>query len=366
MKIGIEKEKLVKALQMLHPIITPQAAKPILQNIEFNATGSELKLTSTDTMVTMRCSIEANITGEGKSSFSGRRLFNIIRELPHQNLEIEVNDDNIANITCGSSTYKLFGIPPDEFPDLHQVEETFSHTVDQKVFKDLLKKTCYAASTDDSNEARRILTGVLLSFKDQKMTTVATDSKRLSLFEIDMEIPGDKGLDIVVPSKTVNELIRNLRDEGSVKITASKTAAAFAFDNVIITTKLIEGTYPNYRQVIPSACEQRIVIEREVFLSAVKRVSLIDENVFSIKLTFSDNQLTVQIVSKDIGEAREVIPVKYSGEEIVVAFNPLFLMEPLKILTSDEIYFEVTDSFSPSVIKADIPFLYVIMPLRIT
>jgi DNA polymerase-3 subunit beta len=228
----------------------------------------------------------------------------------------------------------------------------------------MLKRVIYASSTD---ETRYILNGVLLSFKDEKLTAVATDGRRLALVEQEVEFPEDADVDLVVPSKTVNELIKTLGDEGALQIRVSDTQVAFDFDQILILSKLIEGTYPNFKQVIPSQCEERVAIDRETLLLAARRVSLLtDDQTASVRLNFGMNKLELVTNNQEVGEARETIPVKYEGKEISIAFNPGFLMAPLRHLDSDDIFMELSDELSPGVIKTSVPFLYVLMPIRVS
>jgi len=206
-----------------------------------------------------------------------------------------------------------------------------------------------------------------MAFRDNKLTTVCTDGRRLALVEQEVDIPDEAELDIVVPTKTINELIKTLDDDGEANIKTSSTQVAFEFANIFIISKLIDGTYPNYRQVIPSQCEERIAVDREMLLSAVRRVSLmLDDQAASVKVQITENRLELLTSSPEVGEARESVPVKYSGKDITIAFNPAFMMAPLKHLDSDEIFLELSDELSPGVIKSNVPFLYVIMPIRVT
>jgi DNA polymerase-3 subunit beta len=270
----------------------------------------------------------------------------------------------VASIRCGSSFFKLVGISEEDFPPLPRFEDVRSFSIEQGVFKEMLQKTAYAASAD---ETRYVLNGVLLSFKADKLIVVATDGRRLALVEQELEFPEESEVDLIIPSKTVAELSRTLQDEGELKIRASENQVAFEFGNMLIISKLIEGSYPNFRQVIPSQSEERIAVEREGLLTAVKRVALMSsDQSSSVKLTFGKNRLEITTETPDVGEARESLPVKYDGKEISVAFNPEYMIDPLRNLHSDEVYMELTDELSPGVIKSDVPFLYVIMPIRIT
>jgi DNA polymerase-3 subunit beta len=199
------------------------------------------------------------------------------------------------------------------------------------------------------------------------MTVVATDGRRLAMVEHEMEIPKEREGELILPTKAVNELLDALHDDGPLKILTSKNQVAFQFDDVLLITKLIEGTYPNYKQVVPSESEQRIAVDRESLLTAIRRVALLtSEKSNSVKLTFAKNNLQVSTVTPEVGEARETLPVKYAGKDLTIAFNPEFLMDPLRNVTSDEVFLEFTDELSPGVIKCNVPFVYVLMPVRVT
>jgi DNA polymerase-3 subunit beta len=364
MKLTIEKDVLLEALQKVQSIVGQRSTLPILSNVLLKAEGDTISLTTTDMEVCVKTAAAAEIKEEGGTTLPARRFFSICRELPGGSVEIEVDAKDVATIRCGPSFFKLVGLPEEEFPPLPEFEEGKVYTIDQDVFKDMLQKVGYAASTD---ETRYILNGALLCFKDEKLTVVATDGRRLALVEQEVEFSEDAEASLVVPTKTLNELIKTLGDEGVLRIRVAATQIAFDFDRILIISKLIEGTYPNFQQVIPSQCEERVAIDRETILNAVRRVSLLtDDQTASIRLTFGKNKLELVTNSPEIGEARETIPVKYEGKEISIAFNPGFLMAPLRHLDSDEIFFELSDELSPGVIKTSVPFLYVLMPIRVS
>ncbi len=364
MKLTIEKSVLLEALQNVQSIVGQRSTLPILSNVLLKAEGETISLTTTDMEVCVKTSASADISDAGGTTLPARRFFSICRELPDGQVEIEVDAKDVATIRCGPSFFKLVGLPEEEFPPLPEFEESSVYTIDQNIFKEMLQKVIYAGSTD---ETRYILNGALLSFKDEKLTAVATDGRRLALVEQEVEFSEDAQVDLVVPSKTINELIKTLGEEGLLRIRVSETQVAFDFDQILIISKLIEGTYPNFKQVIPAQCEERVAIDRETLLLAARRVALLtDDQTASVRLTFGKNKLELVTNSPEIGEARETIPVKYEGKEISIAFNPGFLMAPLRHLDSDEIFFELSDELSPGVIKTNVPFLYVLMPIRVT
>lgn len=364
MKIKIEKSALLEGLQIVQNVVSLRSTLPILSNVLCTCSKSDMTLTTTDLDVSVQCSVKADISKAGGTTLPARRLSSIVRELPDGQIEIDVDEKDVASVTCGSSFFKIIGISEDEFPPVSKAEGAYTYHLDQGAFKEMLRKTSYAASSD---ETRYVLNGVLLSFKGNKMTVVATDGRRLALVEQEIEFPKEAEADLIVPTKAVNELLHTLGDDGELKIHAKENQVVFEFKDIVLSSKLIEGTYPNYKQVIPAECEERVTIERETLLTSLKRVSLLTtDKSNATKLTFAKNKLVVLTTTPDVGEARETIPIKYSGKQISVAFNPEFMMDPLKNLSNDEIFVEMTDELSPGVIKCDIPFLYVLMPMRVT
>jgi len=362
MKFKVTKGALFEGLQAVQNVVSLRSTLPILSNALLDAENGTLSLTTTDLDVSVRCSIEADVIKPGKTTLPVRRLASIVRELPDSGIEVEIDDKNTASVTCGSCFFKIIGLSEDEFPPVAKPEGKYSYTIDQGVFKEMLKKTAYAASTD---ETRFVLNGVLLSFKGNKLTMVATDGRRLALVEHEVEFPKEAERDVILPSKVVSELVHTLSDEGALKLFATDNQVVFEYGRVVVSSKVIDGTYPNYRQVIPTQCDERISIEREGLLTALRRIGILStDKSSSTKLIFGKNKLTISIKNPEIGEAEETLPIKYDGKDITVSFNPDYMMDPLKNLSNDEVAIELTDELSPGVIKCDIPFLYVLMPMR--
>jgi len=258
----------------------------------------------------------------------------------------------------------FLGLPEEEFPPLPKFDDSKVVTIRQKDLRDGLRKTSYAISTD---ETRYVLNGVLFSFKDNKLTLVATDGRRLAMLDIDLEFPRSHEADIIVPTKAVTELQRLLTDEGDVRVSVGSGQIAFDLNNTLLVSKLIEGNYPNYKQVIPGEMKERVTLERETFLNSLRRVSLLaSDKSNSIKLNFAKNNIDITANTPEVGEAKESLPVVYKGREFSIAFNPEFLMAPLRNLAEDEVFLDLIDEMSPGVIKIQSPFLYVLMPMRIS
>jgi len=364
MKFSATKEKLLEGLQQVQNVVSTRTTLPILSNVLLQAKEGAVHLTTTDLDVGVRGSFEANVDKVGATTLPARRLFTIIRELPSSEIAIEVDGKNAASIRSGQSFFKILGLPEEEFPPLPKFENAKVVTMRQKDLHDGLRKTAYAISTD---ETRYVLNGVLFSFKENKLTLVATDGRRLAMLDIELEFPRSHEADIIVPTKAVTELQRLLKDDGEVKISVGSGQMAFDLNNTLLVSKLIEGNYPNYKQVIPSEAKERVTLERETFLNSLRRVSLLaSDKSNSIKLNFSKNNIEISANTPEVGEARESVPVAYKGRDFAIAFNPEFLMAPLRNLTEDEVFFDLIDEMSPGVLKIQTPFLYVLMPMRVS
>jgi DNA polymerase-3 subunit beta len=364
MKFSATKEKVLEGLQQVQNVVSTRTTLPILSNVLLQAKEGMVNLTTTDLDVGVRGGFEANVDKAGASTLPARRLFTIIRELPSSEISIEVDGKNAASIRSGQSFFKILGLPEEEFPPLPKFENAKVVTMRQKDLRDGLRKTAYAISTD---ETRYVLNGVLFSFKENKLTLVATDGRRLAMVDIELEFPRSHEADIIVPTKAVTELQRLLTDDGEVKISVGTGQIAFDLNDTLLVSKLIEGNYPNYKQVIPSEAKERVTLERETFLNSLRRVSLLaSDKSNSIKLNFSKNNIEITANTPEVGEARESLPVVYKGRDFSIAFNPEFLMAPLRNLAEDEIFFDLIDEMSPGVLKIQTPFLYVLMPMRVS
>ncbi len=364
MKLTVSKEKLVDGLQAVQNVVSSRVTLPILSNTLIRAEGGLLTFVTTDLDVAIQSSVEVEVERDGATTLPAKRLFNIVRELPSTEIEVDIDSKNLASLKCGLSKFKINGLDEAEFPPMPSFDDASHFTLEQKVLKDALKKTSYAISTD---EARYVLNGILASFKDEQLTMVATDGRRLALINLDLEFPKSQETEVIIPTKAVNELQRLLGDDGEVRVSIGENQAAFDFGHTKLITKLVEGNYPNYRQVIPEETKERIELERESFLNAVRRVSLLaSEKSNSVKLVIGKNNIDIMANTPEIGEAVESVPVNHSGREFTIAFNPEFLMAPLRNLPVDQVFLELSDEMSPGVIKINTPFLYVLMPMRIT
>jgi DNA polymerase-3 subunit beta len=362
-KLKITKDKILDGLQRVQNVVSSRSTLPILSNVLMLAEKNCVSLTTTDLDVGVRCNIEADVAKQGSTTLPARKLFSIIREVSASDIEIDVDDKNTASICCGSSFYRIMGLPEDEFPRFPSPTGGKTIKMEQGSLRDLLKRTFYAVSND---ETRYVLNGVLLCFKADKLTVVATDGRRLALAESDVSVPKGMETEVILPTKAVAELQRLLTDKGELSLTISENQIILNIGQSMLVSKLIEGSYPNYRQVIPTEAKERVTIDREPLLGALHRASILaSEKTQSVKLSFAKNTLTITATTPEVGEAKETLAINYKGKEINIAFNPTYLMDPLRNLDADQIILEMTDELSPGVLKINAPFLYVLMPMRL-
>jgi DNA polymerase-3 subunit beta len=369
MNLTISKEQIINGLQAVQNVVSTRTTLPILSNVLLRADNDRLELTATDLDVTIACAVEAKVKKPGASTVPVKRLFGIVRELSNSEMDIEVDEKHACTVRSGPSFYKINGLSADEFPPMPKFKEDKKVVLPQETVKGMMKKTSFAISTDES---RYVLNGIFLSLKDHKMTMVATDGRRLALVDEEVDIAENSHGEFIVPAKTVNELNRLLQDKGELELRYAENQASFTLkdekgSSILIVTKLIEGNYPNYRQVIPAETKERVSLVREEFLHALRRAEIMtSEKSNSVKLSFGKNKLEITANSPEVGEAKESLAVNYKGAEIAIAFNPKYMIDPLNALPNDEVFLELIDELSPGVLKINGPFLYVVMPMRLS
>ncbi len=374
MKFKINKDHFTNGLQQVLNVVATRSTMPILSNVLIEAADGHISLTTTNLDLGIRCRIKADVETPGGLTLPVRKLATIVRELPQADVFVEAGDNNQAKITSGGSLFKIMGISTEEFPPLPTFENRHVFELTQDEIVNMLKSVSYGQSTDEN---RYILNGVYFNFADDKLTLVATDGRRLALTALETDITEDNAGSLILPAKTVAELERLLGKGEKVKIAFNDRQVAFEIaigeegdtglvDQLYLVSKIVEGNYPNYRQVIPKETEHRVKIERELMLECVHRAALVtSDKSNSVKLKVSKNLLEISGSSSEYGESHESMAIAYDGPEVQVAFNPQFLMEPLKALTKDEVFFEFKDELSPGLFKTLDNFICVIMPLRL-
>jgi DNA polymerase III subunit beta len=374
MKFKINRDHFANGLAQVLNVVGSKATMPILSNVLIEAEKDQISLTTTNLDLGIRCKIKADVKETGAVTLPVKRLAGIVRELPNIDVTLDASPNHQVKLTSGGSTFRIMGIGKEEFPPLPEFGEEKAYSLEQAELATMLKSVAYAQSTD---ETRYILNGVYFNFRDGKLSLVATDGRRLALVSKEMDVPPASAGAIILPAKTVGELMRLLDKGEKVKINFNERRAAFQIatdkdtsgmiDHVYLYSKVVEGNYPNYQQVIPKETHQRIKIERELFLQCVHRAALVcSEKANSVKIKLSSNLLELTAQSPDFGEAHESMAIGYSGPDLQVAFNPGFLMDPLKALAKDEVFFEVKDEVSPGVFKTLESFVCVIMPVRLS
>ena len=366
MKFKIHQSNLLEALNAVQGVVGSRPTLPVLSNVLIQAEGENLTFTTTDFTITKRWTCKAEIEEPGATTLPVKRLTSIVRELSDQVVTVvsEAGDQaDSVRMTCGSYRSRITGISAKEFPAIPDPDKGLAYTLDQAVLKGMIRKTSYAAATDDS---RPVLTGLLLSFADGKLTCVATDGRRLALVWAEVEFPPENARDVVLSPRTVAELLRSLGDEGDVRATLKETQIVFEFGSLYFSSKLLNGTYPNYKQVVVTDRENKIRVGRDDLLAVLRRINVsTTPTTNAMRLTFENNLLSIAVNAPDVEEATDTVAIKYDGPAITAMFNPEYMMEPLKSLSSDEICIELNNGTSPGLIKDDTTFLYVIMPLRI-
>jgi DNA polymerase-3 subunit beta len=368
MNLTITKDQIIAGLQAVQNVVSTRTTLPILSNVLMRAENGQVEFTATDLDVTVACKVEANVSKPGATTVPVKKLFGIVRELNGE-IEIETDEKNVTSIRSGSSFFKIHGLAAEEFPPLPKFKDDKKVSLPQETVRAMLKKTSFAVSTDES---RYVLNGIFLSLKEGKMTFVATDGRRLALVDEEVDIAEKSSGEFIIPAKAVNELTRLLQEKGELEIKFGENQASFSLKDdkgfsVLLVTKLIEGNYPNYRQVIPGEAKERIAIGREELLQALRRAEIMtSEKANSVKMTFGKNSLAITANSPEVGEARESLAVNYKGKEMAIAFNPRYLIDPLAALAEDEVFIELIDELSPGVLKINGPFLYVVMPMRLS
>lgn len=362
MKIIVEREKFIKALQKVSNIIGSRSTLPVLANVLMETQNGKLVLTTTDLEIRITTSVEAEIISEGKTTMPAKKLFTLASKFTGDKIDFSCNENNHADIVCGTSNVKLLGLATDDFPTLIEFESRKSLKFKEVDFARMLDQISYSVSLD---ETRKVLHGILCSIKENNVTMVATDGKRLALSEkVPESFEGEDG-DTIIPLKTALEIKRLLGGDGLVTINFAEKQIEFVTETVTVISKLIEGNYPNYRQVIPGSFSKIVEIPTSEMLSKLDLVSAaLADNSSYIVLTLENDMLQLEGSSTSIGEVKDYIKVEYNGDKLDVSFNPTFLSDPLKHSDSDKVKMKLNDGFSPVAIEGNDGFLYVIMPMR--
>jgi DNA polymerase-3 subunit beta len=373
MKLTIERSALLKSLGHVQSVVERRNTIPILSNVRLDAGDDEkLHLTATDMDLAVIEAAPANVTQSGATTTSAHMLYDIVRKLA-EGAQVEIaliQDGGKLEIRSGRSRFTLACLPVEDFPVMAEGELDHRFAVSASDIKRLIDKTGFAISTE---ETRYYLNGIYLHAADgegtKSLRAVATDGHRLARVDTALPAGAENIPGVIVPRKTVSEL-RKLIDEsdGDVMIALSDSKIRFAFDGAILTSKLIDGSFPDYERVIPSANDKIMTVDKQAFIQAVDRVSTIStEKSRAIKITLEDSQMTLSASSPDAGAASEELDAQYKLEKIEIGFNSRYVLDMAKQIVGETIEFRLADSASPTLVRdlEDENAVYVIMPMRV-
>jgi DNA polymerase III subunit beta len=363
LRITVSKDELASKLAIVARGVSTRTAVLVLGGIQLRAEGGQLHLAATDMEVSLRAAADAQVAGEGVVVVPGRLLLDIARSLPEGDVTIEHKpEEAIVAVSSGSASYRLHTYSSEDFPRLPEVDEGTLHAIDREALVETIARVGRSASRDES---RPVLTGILVRFEPGKIVMAATDSYRLAVKETSVEgsLPE---LEAIIPARALQELTRIAGGAQEVQLGMQENHVVFAADGTWLTTRRIDGQFPNYRQLLPEQFEHEVVLPREEALDVVRRVSLMAQRNSPLRLRFADGELTVSAITQDVGEARESLPAPYNGDAMEIGFNAEFLRDGLESVESDSITFKLISPLRPAVLEGEgDDYVYLIMPIRL-
>ena len=363
LRITVSKDELVSALGVVSRAVSTRTSVQILSGILVEAQGSELRLAATDMELSLRATASAQIEGDGAIVLPGKTFADIARLLPAGDVSIEHKPaESVVHVTAGSASYTLHTYNPEDFPRLQELESLQTFTVDRESLLETIHRVARAASRDES---RPVLTGILVSFTGGKLVMAATDSYRLAVKETELDgtVPE---LEAIVPSRALQELARIASSGDNVEVGVHENQVVFATDGVWLTTRRIDGQFPNYRQLLPEQFEHELTLPRLELLEVVRRASVMIQRATPLQLRFAEGELTVIARTHDVGESQESMPVAFSGETLEIGFNADFLRDGLESMDGDDVRLKLISPLRPAVIQGEgDDFTYLVMPIRL-
>jgi DNA polymerase-3 subunit beta len=364
MKAVISKMDLVSLIGKIQSIVAVKPAIPILANVMIEAIDDQLIVSATDLTVSMRVYVEAKVIEEGAIALPARRFFQLVRELTSPQVKISAETNEIAEITTGTSVFKINGMNKAEFPTLPDLSGSPEISLPSSKLKEMLSKTVFSAAREDS---RYMLNGVQFSVASQKATFIGTDGKRLAKAQTPVNLEASIVGSYVIPLKAVEEMIKLLDEgEGQAHLSISHDKISLEYGKLTLITKLLSGQYPDVERVIPAKLTQNFSIHREELISLLRQVSLFtSETSSSVRFGFETGQLFLSALSHDIGEGRVSMPVDYAGPKLEIAFNPYFFLDILRHSKDETVRFGLNDAHNPGLITDTSEAIFVIMPMRL-
>jgi DNA polymerase-3 subunit beta len=364
MDVILDRDAFLKGLQMVQNIVEPRQTLPILANVLLETEEGTVRLTATDLEVGARVSVPARVVGKGAVTVSARKLAEIVKELPAAAIALKVGDNAGVSLRCAGITYRLVGMPPDDFPPVVPASPGAWLALEAKVLRDMLVQTSFAISHD---ETRYALNGILFALQGKDLRLVATDGHRLALSVRSLGEVG-RPLSGIVPRKAIAEIMRVLGAGEQVQLGITENQFVLQMPNFLMTARLIEGQFPNYEAVIPKGHPGRLLISRSMVAAALRRVSVMaEERNKPVKLQLAPSVLRITASSQDMGDAEETLDIDYAGEEVAIGFNAKYLLDAVGPIETEQIVLEFKDPLSPGVVRSpgDDGYCCVIMPMRI-
>ena len=369
MKLSVSRDAFLARLGVAARGVSTRSSIQTLSGVRIGeAEGGGVELQATDMEIGIRVKVDAEVEGGGAPIvLPGRLLLDVVRSLPNDDLALEYRSQTQdVEIVSGTAKFHLRTLPTEDFPKLPEPEEAQSVSVPAQAFIDTVNRVGRAASRD---EARPHLTGVLVSASGNELRMVATDSYRLAVKETKLESALAGELEVNVPVRALQELTRVAAADGveSIEVTAKENQVIFRAGDVVLSSRLIEGRFPNYKQLLPESYEHELRLARGELLDVVKRISLMAQKNAPLRMKFEDGALEVSAETPDIGEARESLPAPFKGETLEIGFNPEFLQDGLDSAESEELIFKLISPHRPGLIQSgdDGGFIYLVMPVRL-
>lgn len=363
MKVTVSRSLLSDALRKVQGLAAGKNAMPILSNVKIEAANQKMKFTTTDLDISVVAEIPCNVVSDGAITLPAKLLSDAISRAAEGDVSIDVNEAECKSvIKAGSSVFRIAGLPASDFPTLPSDEgDKTDFVLPQEVLKAMFRRTAYAMSQDDT---RRILKGVHMVFEKGFLSSIATDGRRLAIAEYHPDEAYQFSMTFTLPGKTVLEMTRNLGNTGNITFKMCKSQITATFDNgIVIYSKMLDDTFPNYKQVIPQDNENAVVIDRALFVAAIERVGIFSE-AHSMKFDIENGEIKLKS-STETGNGEESVPVKYDGPAIHTTFNHAYILDVLKSIDDDEVKFAFADGTRPVIITSTLPGLALVMPLRV-
>ncbi|MBV8259029.1 MAG: DNA polymerase III subunit beta [Actinobacteria bacterium] len=363
MRITCSKDELVRALGVVSRAVSTRTSVQILSGILLEAAGDELRLAATDMELSLRTALSAQVQGDGAMVLPGRTFVDIARLLPADEVTIEHKpNESVVHVTSGSASYTLHTYNPEDFPRLPELGSIQTFSVDREALLETIGRVARAASKDES---RPVLTGVLVQFAGGRLVMAATDSYRLAVKETDLSGSAPE-LEAIVPSRALQELARIAGDGDEVAVGVHENQVLFATEGTWLTTRRIDGQFPNYRQLLPEAFEYELTLPRADLLDVVRRASVMIQRATPLQLRFADGELTVIARTHEVGESKESLPVAFTGDTLEIGFNADFLRDGLESVEGDDVRVKLISPLRPAVLQGEgDDFTYLVMPIRL-